>query len=142
MSKENVERWRALIEHLGAASGETDWEAWLTEIAEVLDPDVEWDASEARIPDLAGVYRGTEAVIRWWREWLVAWDTTELDYELVSAGDRAVLLVDQRMRGRSTGIEVARGEYAHVATFEDGLITHYKIYLSQSQALEAIGLSE
>ncbi len=79
-----------------------------------MDPDVEWDASEARIPDLAGVYRGTEAV----------------------------LLVDQRMRGRSTGIEVALGEYAHVATFKDGLITHYKIYLSQSQALEAIGLSE
>jgi hypothetical protein len=46
------------------------------------------------------------------------------------------------MRGRSTGIEVPFGEYAHVYRFRDGLIVHWKLYRSQSEALEALGLSE
>jgi ketosteroid isomerase-like protein len=52
------------------------------------------------------------------------------------------MLLDQRMRGRSTGIEVPMGEYAHVATFRNGLMVHWTYYASQSQALEAVGLSE
>jgi hypothetical protein len=36
------------------------------------------------------VYRGKEAVMRWWREWLTAWETVEFDYELMDAGDRVV----------------------------------------------------
>ena len=52
-----------------------------------------------------------------------------------------MLLLDQRMRGRSTGIEVPMGNYAHVATF-NGLVVHWKFYGSQSEALEAVGLSE
>ena len=51
-------------------------------------------------------------------------------------------LIDQRMRGRFTGIEVPLGEYAHVYTFRDGLIVHWKGYMSQSDALKAVGLSE
>jgi hypothetical protein len=46
------------------------------------------------------------------------------------------------MRGRSTGIEVPLGKYAHVYTFKNGLIVHWKLYESQSEALEAVGLSE
>jgi hypothetical protein len=75
-----------------------------------------------------------------WDEWLAAWDTVEFDYELVDAGERVVVLIDQRMRGRSTGIEVVRGKYAQVATYEDGLIVRWKFYDSQAKALEAAGL--
>jgi len=46
------------------------------------------------------------------------------------------------MRGRSSGIEVPMGKYAQVATFRDGLMVHWKLYTSQSEALEAVGLSE
>jgi hypothetical protein len=53
-----------------------------------------------------------------------------------------VALIDQRMRGRSTGIEVPLGKYARVSTFRDGLIVRWKLYLSQSEALEGVGLSE
>ena len=88
------------------------------------------------------VYRGIEAVRQFWREWLAAWETVEFEYELVDAGDRVVALLDQRMRGRSTGIEVSLGKYAQVATFRDGLMVHWKLYPSQSEALEAVGLSE
>ena len=71
-----------------------------------------------------------------------AWETLQFEYELVDAGERVVLLLDQRMRGRSTGIDVPMGNYAHVATFRNGLVVHWKFYASQSEALEAVGLSE
>ena len=45
------------------------------------------------------------------------------------------------MRGRSTGIEMPFGRFAWVSTFRDGLIVHLKLYMSQSEALEAAGLS-
>jgi hypothetical protein len=82
-----------------------------------------------------------DAVRQWWREWLAAWETVDFEYQLLDAGDRVVALIDQRMRGRSTGIEVNLGKYAHVATFRDGIV-HWKVYLSQSDALEAAGLRD
>jgi hypothetical protein len=94
------------------------------------------------LPDIGGVYRGVEEVRQFWREWLAAWETIEFEYELVDAGDRVVALIDQRMRGRSTGIEVAFAKYAQVCTFRDGLLVHWKAYASQSKALKAVGLRE
>jgi ketosteroid isomerase-like protein len=113
----------------------------LIRLAELWDPDIEWDASEAPV-DLGGVYRGKGDVRRWWRDWLAAWETTHFEYELVDAGDRVVMLLDQRMLGRSTGIEVPVGKIAQVATFRNGLMVHWKLYLSQAEALEAVGLRE
>lgn len=146
MSQENVDLWRAAIEDYLAGKTEFDEEGMLTKLAgqeELWDSEIEWDASEAApMPDIGGVYRGIEAVRQWWREWLAAWEVIQFEYELVDAGDRVVMLLDQRMRGRSTGIEVPLGKYAQVATFRDGLMVHWKLYLSQSEALEAVGLSE
>jgi hypothetical protein len=140
VSEENVEIYRRLCEEFLESSREHDWEPWLARIGSVLDPEVIWDASGLQVPDLRGVHRGSEAVIRWWREWLAAWETSEFDYELVDAGDQVVLLLTQTMRGRSTGIEVALGEYAHVAALRDGLITHWRAYASQQEALAAAGV--
>ena len=81
-------------------------------------------------------------MLGWWQEWLAAWETLRFEYELIDAGDSVVMLLSQRMRGRSTGIEVPMGNYAHVATFKNGRIVHWKFYGSQSEALEAVGLSE
>jgi hypothetical protein len=53
-----------------------------------------------------------------------------------------VWLIDLRMRGRSTGIEVSLGKHAFVTTFRDGLMVHSKLYMDQAEALEAAGLSE
>ena len=134
MSQENVELLRAAFENFLA--GKSDFGA------ELLDPEVEWDASDNVALDIGGVYQGPEGVRQFWRDWLAAWETVQFEYELVDAGDRVVALIDQRMRGRSTGIEVPFGKYAHVYTFSDGLIVHWKLYMSQSEALEAVGLSE
>ena len=140
MSEENVELWRRAVEDFLVCTSEADWEDWITSLCERLDPAIEWDASLFQVPDLRGVYHGIEAVQHWWREWFGAWETLKFEYELVDAGDRVVLLLDQRMQGRSTGIEVPMGKYAHVASYRAGLMVHWKVYPSQSQALEAVGL--
>ena len=134
MSQENVELVRGAFERFLA--GRSDFGV------ELIDPEVEWDASELMLLDTDGVYRGLEGVRQFWRDWLAAWETVQFEYELIDAGDRVVALIDQRMTGRSTGIEVAMGRYAHVYTFRDGLIVHWQGYRSQSEALEAVGLSE
>ena len=114
----------------------------LSKLAEGWDPDIELDASDAPVLDINGVYRGTAAVQRFWREWIAAWETIRFEYELVDAGDRVVQLFALRMRGRSTGIELPGGRLAWVYTFRDGLVVHQKLYMSHSEALEAVGLSE
>jgi ketosteroid isomerase-like protein len=134
MSQENVNRLRSAFEAFLAGKSEFG--------VELLDPEVEWDASDEFALDIGGVYRGVAAVQQFWRDWLAAWETVQFEYELFDAGDRVVALIDQRMRGRSTGIEVAFGKYAHVYTFKDGLIVHWKLFMSQSEALEAVGLAE
>jgi len=108
----------------------------------ILHPDIVWDASDSSIFDISRVYHGHEGVAEFWREWLGAWETVEFEYELVDAGNQVVALVDQRMRGRSTDIEVPLGKYAHLYTFRDGLIVHWKLYESQAAALEAAGLRQ
>jgi hypothetical protein len=120
MSEEDVEVWRAHIEALRAgASGQFDQESVISKMAEVWDPRIEQDVSEAPAGlGVSGVYRG------------------------IDAGDRAVMLLDLRMRGRSSGIEVALGKHAWVATFRDGLMVKSKLYMSQADALEAAGLRE
>ena len=114
----------------------------LSKLAEGWDPEIELDGSESPVLDLSGVYRGKAAVQQFWREWLAAWETNQFEYELVDAGDHVVQLFDLRMRGRSTGIEMPFGKIAWVYKLRDGLVVHQKLYMSQSEALEAVGLSE
>jgi hypothetical protein len=145
MSQENVQLVRTILDDVNADRSEVDAEGLLTRLAdeELLDPEIEWDASEVPILDLAGVYRGIEGVRQYWRSWLAAWELGHFEFTLLDAGDRVVALFhQQRMRGRSTGIEMPVPEYATVMTIRDGLLVHWKLYVSQSEALEAVGLSE
>ena len=110
MSRENVERSRAYLDQIARASeAGLDPEATVSKMAESWAPEVEWDMSEAEVPDIGGVYRGIEASSRLWREWFAAWETLTFEYELVDGADHVVWLIDLRMRGRSTGIEVSLG---------------------------------
>ena len=137
-----MERLRTLVEDFRSSTTESARDAMLTRITALWDQEIEWDASELSLPDLGGVVRGREAVARTWKEFLAAWETMGFDYELVDAGDRVVLLLDQRMRGRSSGIEMALGMNAHVITFRDRLIIRWKLYESRSDAFEAEQLEE
>ena len=145
MSQENVERLRIALEDLISVKGEFDSDGMLTKLPdeELYDPEIEWDASEVPVLDISGVYHGIEGVRQYWRQWSAAWQMLHFEYRLVDAGDRVVALFDhQHMRGRSTGMEVPVPKYATVSTIRDGLLVHWKLYMSQSEALEAVGLSE
>ena len=142
MSQENVELFRAQTEDIWSGASEFDPEATISKLAETWDPEIELDASEGSVLDLNVVHRGKDAVRRFWQEWFAAWETVQFDYELVDAGHRVVMLLDLRMRGRSTGIEVPFGKVAWVFTLRNGLVVHQKLYMSQADALEAVGLSE
>jgi hypothetical protein len=67
MSQENVERLR--VAHEAFLAGKNEWGGKL------LDPEIEWDASESPVLDNSGVYQGIEGVRQYWREWLAAWET-------------------------------------------------------------------
>jgi hypothetical protein len=143
MANENAEIWRANIEaQLAALSAGASPEDTIAEMAKIWDPEIELDASEAPVLDLNRVHRGTDAVEHFWREWFSAWETLKWDYELFDAGERVVMLLDLTMRGRATGIEMPFGQFAWVSTFREGLVVHVKLYMSQSEALEAAGLSQ
>jgi hypothetical protein len=141
MSHENVAIWRANLEgQLAEFTAGTSPEGTISKMAEIWDPEIELDASDGPVLDLNGVYRGADAVRQFRQDWFSAWETVEYDYELVDAGERVVMLLDLQMRGRSTGIETSFGRFAWVSTFRDGLVVHVKLYMSQSEALEASGL--
>ena len=143
MSEENVEIWRANLEgQLAALSAGMSPEETISEMAEIWDPKIELDAINAPALDLKRVYRGADEVRQFWQEWFSAWETVQYEYELIDAGERVVMLLDLRMRGRTTGIEMPVGKFAWVSTFKDGLAVHVKLYMSQSDALKAAGLRE
>ena len=143
MSQENVEIWRANIEHQVAALRRgTSPEATISKMAEIWHPEVELDATEGPVLDLNGFYRGPDEARQFWETWFSAWETLRFEYELVDAGERVVMLLDMQMRGRSTGIDIPFGKFAWVGTFRDGLIVNVKLFMSQSEALQAAGLSE
>jgi hypothetical protein len=143
MSQENVDLARAYFDEIARASREEfDPETTISRIAEFWDPEIEWDTSDGPVLDINRTYRGVEGASQWCREWFTAWEALDFEYELVDAGERVVTLLDLRMRGRSSGIDVALGKHAWVTTFRDGLMVRVKLHMSQSEALEAVGLSE
>jgi ketosteroid isomerase-like protein len=112
----------------------------------VLDPEIEWDASQAGdlVPDLADVYRGHEGVRTYWRRWLEAWRDLEFDVQdILDAGDEIVVLIrNQRQWGRYTGIVSELRPFALIYTFRDGKIVRCRILPSHESALKAVGLAE
>lgn len=122
MSQENVEITRAAMADFIAGKTEFDADGALTRMTgeEHWHPDIELDVSEAVVPEMRGVFRGKEAVRRWWGEWLGAWETVEIEYELLDAGDRVVALIDQRMRGGPPGSRSPAGSTRRSAAIGTG----------------------
>jgi ketosteroid isomerase-like protein len=87
--------------------------------------------------------RGFDAFIGTWREWVSAWETwvmTPTDFVEV---DEERVLVPMRVRARSKthGVEISI-EGANLLTIRDGKVARLELFLDESDALEAAGLSE
>ena len=119
MSEENVEIVRRFL---------------LLEVEEALayaDPDIVWNPAEE------SPTQGHDAVRASLVRWKSEWDEYEmLPEEFEQTGDRVLVAVSFRARGRASGIEVDARLY-DVYTLRDGKIIRMDQFTQRSEALEA-----
>ena len=124
MSQENVEVVRQFL---------------LLEVEEALryaDPDIVWNPAEE------SATQGHDAVRASLVRWKSEWDEYEmLPEEFEQMGDRVVVDVSFRARGRASGIEVDARLY-DVYTLRGGKIIRMDQFTQRSEALQAAGLQE
>jgi ketosteroid isomerase-like protein len=129
MSQENVEVIRRGFEHWMATG---DFRAGA---------DLAWDVSRLGWPDQQ-IYPGAEGARQFLAEWADAWDDWEMEVEAyIDAGQRVVVICNQRGRSKATGIPVEM-RFAQVWTLRDGQGIRMQMFASVEEALEAVGLRE
>jgi ketosteroid isomerase-like protein len=136
MSEENVEIVREHIEAFRRddVSGSMSF----------LDPHVVFDASRYGSTGLGvGTAYGHEAMVQAVRRYIGAFEDYAYEVErLTDLGSGAVLaVVTETGRGKGSGVPVER-HFAVLYTVLDGKITRITFFPSESEALEAAGLSE
>jgi ketosteroid isomerase-like protein len=128
MSAENVERIRRLFELVG--DGENP-EA----LYELLDPAVEMTVAATDLD--AGTYVGHAGVRRYFRRWAGTWEGWHFEpVQLVDDGDRVIVDLYQRGRGKGSGAEV-ENRPGQIWTFRDGLVVRWDNFTSFAEALDA-----
>jgi ketosteroid isomerase-like protein len=129
VSEENVEAMRRGYEHFIATR----------EVRAHVD--LVWDVSRLGWPEQQ-IYSGVEGAMQFNAEWADVWYGWELEVEdYLDAGERVVVIINQRGRSKATGIPVEM-RFAQVWTLRDGRGVRMQLYASVEEALEAVGLSE
>ena len=131
MSQENVELTRRAFK----AFDERDLDA----VLELLDDDV------VAFPILAGMeggYRGHEGIRRWWAALLGTFPDFRAEVGQVNdLGE--VTFAALRLRGRGAGSDTPVDTAAwQVTRFRDGKCVAWRVYTSEREALDAVGLAE
>jgi ketosteroid isomerase-like protein len=90
----------------------------------------------------AGVYRGTEAVNRYFTQFLESFDEFSFEVEdFIDAGeDKALAPILLRSRGKGSGASVETRP-AWIYTTRDGKVTRIDAFLDRAEALAAAGVS-
>lgn len=130
VTSENVELVRSLYEAYAGPEPERS--------LAFFHPDVEYDARGR--PD-GKIWHGVDGMRRAMTEWTGAWVDWQLEIEgYRDAGPDGVLVLwHERGRGKASGLQLAqRG--ANLLTVRDGRIVGVRLYLSQDEALQALGL--
>jgi len=131
MSGEDVELVRRAYAHT-QATGQV--------YAERFAPGFVWDMSNYEGWPEQQRYEGADGAQRFLDDWTGAWDDWELEIqEIYGAGDKAVVVVHQRGRARTTGMALDM-RFAQVWTIRDGRFTRMDMYSDPSDALKALGL--
>lgn len=134
MSAANVEVVRGVIEAHERGDFATVFAAY--------DPGIEWHLARVMMPatDLEPVYHGHEGVRVFWRQWFAAWETAGFEYEeFIDAGDHVVTVLSQRVRGRTSGVELEWNSYGQMWTIQDSKIVRVEFFPTRGEALEAVG---
>jgi ketosteroid isomerase-like protein len=132
ISDKNVEVMRRGID----AWNRDDRDEWLA----VFAPDAEWHTT-GRFAD-RGVYRGREALVRYWAEFRE--DVEELGSavsEIRAVGDKVLVAATAMGRGRRSKASFEVPVW-FVTTFRDGLVVRVETHDDPEPALEAVGLGE
>jgi ketosteroid isomerase-like protein len=131
---ENVKLVRGMLERVGSRSQNPE------ALYELLAPDVVWDSSPMGLPD-SGVYVGHDGVREFWRRWLGPWEEWEfLPEEFVAAGDKVVVAMYMRGRGKGSGVWVEQ-RHGQVWTVRDGKIARHDLCPDAEHALRAAGIT-
>jgi ketosteroid isomerase-like protein len=129
MSQENVEVLRDMYARPTLAA-----------FAESLHPRAELRQASA-VPD-ADDYFGREEFVRGTLRWHGEWEEfTYHPQRFVERGGLVLIAVRVSGRGRGSGVELDMDLF-HVWTFRDNMPWRCEVLLDESQALEAVGLSE
>lgn len=119
--------------------GHRDMEAILS----VMDPDIEWDATDALAH--TGVYHGHDGVREYIDTLAAAWEEFLLNPEqFTESGDGQHVMVLGSVRGRLTanGQDV-EARFAHVLQLDDdGRVTRLKVCLDREAALREMPTSQ
>lgn len=130
MSKENIDLVRRAIEAYNRRDFET------MEALNHPDMELDWTASRGF---QAGVYRGSEEVMGFYRSFLGTFEKVEVEPErFIETGDLVVVPNSVQTRGRD-GIETT-AQSALVFELRGGRIARICLYQETEQALKAIGL--
>jgi ketosteroid isomerase-like protein len=88
------------------------------------------------LPD-SQTYRGVEGVLQMYVDWTADFEDFEMEaLEFLDAGDRVIVEILQRGKGKASGVMV-EGRFWFVYTLADGKIARQDVYASREQALES-----
>ena len=133
MSQENVEIVRRGHDAFNRGQFEMPLDEW--------DEECEFVPAMARAVE-AKTYRGHDGLRRYFRELSESFSKIRLDDRVYrDLGDRVLVLYKLKVRGHDSGAELDQPGAA-LYEFRSGKIVQGRSYLSQEEALEAVGLSE
>jgi ketosteroid isomerase-like protein len=130
----NVEIVREIYEHINRRN----WAAILA----AYDDEIVMVVHESVGPE-PGVFRGRDAVGRWFGDWFLAFGKDyrfELE-KIRSVGDRVFVVARHHGHGRFSGADVEQVN-AQLIRLHEGKMVHVELYGSATEALEAAGLTE
>lgn len=111
-------------------------------ILSVMDPDIEWDASDALAH--TGVYQGHAGVTEYIGSLSGAWSEFHLNPEqFTESGNGAHVMVLGNVKGKlaANGQDV-EARFAHVLQLDDGRVTRLKVCLDREAALREMPESQ
>ena len=133
MSEENVERICRAFD----AFNRRDLDAFLA----LIDPEAEFTT---RYMEMEGdpYYRGHDGVREWWRTLLAIFPDFSVEVlEVRDLGDSGIAALRVRGHGVDSGVPFEETMWA-AGEWRDGKVTRWRHFGSESEALEAAGLSE
>jgi ketosteroid isomerase-like protein len=133
MSQANVEIVRKGYEALNAGGVEAALAFHAEDV--LIYPTSEWPDDD--------VYRGHDGLRRLYHAWTGNFDDWRWEVqEIQDVGSRVLSLVEMKGRMKDSGLPISEAWGVVASDFRDGTVGEVRLFRSQRQALEAVGLAE